>query len=153
MYCQVNNSRKLWEMTEHQETLREPLHCVLVKVNRKKKYSYTSCFLLIDVYLSSFMLRGCSHGDGISFILHSCDKSPRVFFCMQCWAVLSKRRMRQVSNNQCSAPCNNSVLRPCTSASRVCSVSVVSKISFFILSCFHFNCNQNLIWYATNSSS
>ncbi|KAK2550031.1 Growth arrest and DNA damage-inducible protein GADD45 alpha [Acropora cervicornis] len=27
----VNNSRKLWEMTEHQETLREPLHCVLVK--------------------------------------------------------------------------------------------------------------------------
>ncbi|XP_068675838.1 growth arrest and DNA damage-inducible protein GADD45 alpha-like [Montipora capricornis] len=27
----VNNSCKLYEMTEHQGTLREPLHCVLVK--------------------------------------------------------------------------------------------------------------------------
>ena len=37
-YFQVNNSCKLYEMTEHQGTLREPLHCVLVKV--KMNFSY-----------------------------------------------------------------------------------------------------------------
>ena len=45
LFFQVNSSRKLCELTKHHRVLREPLHCVLVKVLNVHRNNCYSLFI------------------------------------------------------------------------------------------------------------